>query len=198
MSAPVHTVLFVDDEPEIIDSLRRTLRDESYRILGTTAPADALDILDRESVDLLIADIDMPDINGLELVARVRRTHPEVVRMLLTGDASLESALEAINEGEVHRYLTKPWNKDELRETIRQTLARVDELRRLAAADRLAQGRERILSELEKTHSNIRAVELDDGVYVIDDSRLSVLLSELHSPVMTELFELPTVKARNR
>jgi two-component system probable response regulator PhcQ len=198
MSAPVHTVLFVDDEPEIIDSLRRTLRDESYRILGTTSPADALDILDRETVDLLIADIDMPDINGLELVARVRRTHPEVVRMLLTGDASLESALEAINEGEVHRYLTKPWNKDELRETIRQTLARVDELRRLAAADRLAQGRERILSELEKTHSNIRAVELDDGVYVIDDSRLSVLLSELHSPVMTELFELPTVKARNR
>jgi two-component system, probable response regulator PhcQ len=175
MSEPEHTVLLVDDEAEIVESLRRTLRAQSYRVIGTTSPFDALDLCERENVDLVVADIDMPGMNGLELVARIRRTHPHVVRILLTGDASLESALHAINEGEVHRYLTKPWNKDELRETLRLALDRLEEIRRGAAADRVARAREAMLSELESAHPGIRAVDYQNGVYTLDSGRMAEL-----------------------
>jgi two-component system probable response regulator PhcQ len=175
MSDGPHTVLLVDDEAEIIESLRRTLRAESYRVIGTTSPFEALELCERENVDLIVADIDMPGLNGLELVARIRRTHPNVVRILLTGDASLESALHAINEGEVHRYLTKPWKTRELRDTLKNALERLEEIRRGAAADRVTRAREAMLSELESAHPGIRAVSYDDGVYVLDPARMGQL-----------------------
>ena len=93
-------------------------------MIGTTSPKEALAAIDRGGVDLVIADIDMPEMNGLSLVARVQRSHPHVIRILLTGDASLDSAMTAINESEVHKYLTKPWNTAELREIVRAALLR--------------------------------------------------------------------------
>lgn len=173
MTEPEHTLLLVDDEQEILDTLRRTLRREGYRILCTTSAEEALRILAEETVDVLVSDIDMPEMTGIELIARVRRDHPGVVRMLLTGAASLESAITAINDGEVHRYLTKPWSRAELRTTIRQAFDRLQELRRAAEADRCARAREQLLSELELEHPGIRSLELDDGVYVLDERRLT-------------------------
>jgi response regulator RpfG family c-di-GMP phosphodiesterase len=125
-----YTLLLVDDEPAIVAALRRTLRGRGYRILGATDPLEALKILDSEQVDLVISDIDMPQMTGLELVAQIRRVRPEVVRILLTGRGTLDSALRAINDGEVHRFLTKPWSDEELRSTIEHALARLEELRR--------------------------------------------------------------------
>jgi DNA-binding NarL/FixJ family response regulator len=122
-----HALLLVDDEPEILEALRRTLRTEGYQLFATERPADALRIVDAERVNLILSDIDMPGMSGLELVSRVRRTHPRIIRILLSGVASLESALRAINEGEVHRYLTKPWETPELRTTIREALERFDD-----------------------------------------------------------------------
>lgn len=171
-----HTLLIVDDEPEILESLRRALRNEGYRILTAGSAAEAITLLEREPVDLLVADIDMPGMTGLELVERARRDWPGVVRMLLTGDASIESALQAINEGEVHRYLTKPWSNVDLRRILRQALVRLDELRRAAVADRAAVGREALLADLERAHAGIRTATLDDGVYVVDAERVAALL----------------------
>jgi CheY-like chemotaxis protein len=176
MTAPKHTLLLVDDEPEILDGLRRTLRSEGYRLLTTTSPIEALEILAKGGVDLLLSDIDMPDMSGIELVARVRRDHPDVVRLLLTGDASLDSALVAINEGEVHRYLTKPWSKETLTATLRQALDRLEELRRAAAADARATARERLLAELEREHPGIRDAAFDGDTYVLDGARVDALL----------------------
>ena len=187
MSHTQATVLFVDDEPEILETLRRTLRNESYRVLTTTSPDEALGLIEREDVDVLVADIDMPGMTGLELVARVRRVRPEVVRMLLTGDASVDSAMSAINEGEVHRYLTKPWQKQHLRDTIRQALERLDEMREAAAADRAAHRRATLLAELERAHPGIRHVALDEGVYVLDVTRLSGALVELSTTALADL-----------
>src|SRR5512142_3026871 len=100
MSPPTRTVLIVDDEPEILNTLRRQLRGDGYRMLTTTSPTEALTLVASGEVD--------------ELVAAIRRDHPAVVRLLLTGDSSLESALDAINRGEVFRYLTKPWDREAL------------------------------------------------------------------------------------
>jgi two-component system, probable response regulator PhcQ len=179
MSYSHHTILVVDDEPEILDSLRRTLRDETYRILTTTSAADALRRIEQGGIDLLLADLDMPEMNGLELVSRVRAMHPDVVRMLLTGHASLDSAMQAINDGEVHRYLTKPWSKGELRETIRQALDRLDELRRAADASRRALVREQLLAELEREHPGITSVAFEGDAYVLDVKRLEQVATEI-------------------
>jgi DNA-binding NarL/FixJ family response regulator len=120
------SLLLVDDEPEIVESLRRALRDDGYELITTTSPVEAVSILEKRAVDVLISDLRMPGMSGLELVSHVKRNHPHVVRVLLTGHATLGSALQAINEGAVGRYLTKPWDNDELRRDIQDV---VQELR---------------------------------------------------------------------
>jgi two-component system, probable response regulator PhcQ len=179
MSYSHNTVLFVDDEPEILDSLRRTLRDETYRILTTTSATDALRRIEEGTVDLLITDLDMPEMSGVELLHRVRVSRPDVVRILITGHASLDSAIKAINDGEVHRYLTKPWSKGELRETIRQALDRLEELRRAADAGRRALVRGHILEELEREHPGITVVPAQGDVHVVDAVRVDAVLAEV-------------------
>jgi DNA-binding NtrC family response regulator len=181
------TVVAVDDEPEIVESLGRALRGEGYRFIGTTSPEEARDVVDRGEADLLIADIDMPGINGLELVAHVRRTRPAVVRILLTGDASLESAMDAINRGEVHRYFTKPWANEALRRSIREALARADELQRRADAEVSVEERERLLRALDRAHPGIREVRLVDGIHELDFARLRGILARLEVPGLERL-----------
>lgn len=177
MAAPVgdktYSVLLVDDEPAIVAALRRTLRGRGYRIFGVTDPLEAIDLLTREEVDLLVSDIDMPQMSGLDLVSRVRRDHPQVVRILLTGRGTLTSALRAINDGEVHRFLTKPWDDDELREVVAQALVRLEELRRQQSADQQAARRRALIADLEREQPGISSVTRDvDGVYVIDERRI--------------------------
>ncbi len=84
MSERRQLVLVVDDEPEVVETLKRNLRHEPFEVVGTTSPIEALHVIDRGGVDLVIADIDMPEMNGLSLVARVQRSHPDVIRILLT------------------------------------------------------------------------------------------------------------------
>jgi len=119
------SLLLVDDEPEIVESLRRALRDDGYELITTTSPVEALAILEKRAVDVLVSDLRMPEMSGLELVSHVRRHHPHVVRVLLTGHATLGSALQAINEGAVGRYLTKPWDNDELRRDIQDVVQEI-------------------------------------------------------------------------
>jgi response regulator RpfG family c-di-GMP phosphodiesterase len=171
-----HTVLVVDDEPQMIALLRRTLDDPDYRVLAAGDGEAALRCLEQEPVDLMISDIDMPGMTGVELVARVRQQWPATARWLLTGDASLSTALDAINRGEVQRYFVKPWNPSALRAEVRQAIDRIGELRRIAAADQSLERRARMLEELEREHPGISLVNRDDGVYRLDVSRLSRLV----------------------
>jgi len=113
----------VDDEPDILDALARTLRTAKCRFVLASSGREALGVLSRERVDLVISDIDMPDMTGLELLARARQHHPHAARVVLTGVASLETAVRAINDGEVQRFLTKPWEKEELRRVVSELLA---------------------------------------------------------------------------
>lgn len=187
MTEPRSTILIVDDEPEILASLRRQLRNESFNLELTESPFHALERVESGAIDLIIADIDMPGMSGLELVARVRASRPDVIRILLTGDASLSSAVEAINEGEVYRYLQKPWDRKELVQVIHHALARQRELRVLARADTVTDRREQLLAELEKAHPGIRDVALEDGVYVVDRDRVEALVAGCDAPALREL-----------
>ncbi|MDB4933570.1 MAG: response regulator [Labilithrix sp.] len=132
------SLLLVDDEPEILESLRRALRDEGYDIVATTSPTEAVALLAARDFDVIVSDLRMPEMSGIELVSHVRQHHPHVVRVLLTGFATLASAVEAINAGAVGRYLTKPWDNDQLRAEIRDVVRGLEtraEARSAAALD---------------------------------------------------------------
>ena len=108
--APAATILCVDDEPNILASLRRLFRRENYRVLCAGSAAAGVALLEQEEVDIVISDMQMPEVNGTEFLECVRRRWPSTLRMLLTGHADVESTIGAINRGEIYRYITKPWS----------------------------------------------------------------------------------------
>jgi len=115
-------VLFVDDEPRILKALTRICRGEGYAIRTAETAEKALRILESEPVTVVVSDQQMPGTQGTALLARVREQFPDTLRILLTGNTEMQVAVAAINHGEVYRLLTKPWNDDELRATLRQAL----------------------------------------------------------------------------
>jgi response regulator RpfG family c-di-GMP phosphodiesterase len=108
------TLLFVDDEINILNALRRLFRPHGYRILIADSGAKGLEILAQESVDLVISDMRMPVMDGARFLAQVKVRSPGSVRILLTGYADMESTIAAINQGEIYRYITKPWEDEEV------------------------------------------------------------------------------------
>lgn len=118
------TLLFVDDEPAILSSLRRLFRPHGYRILIAEGGAAGLATLETEAVDLVISDMRMPEMDGARFLEQVRQRWPEVVRILLTGYADMESTIAAINRGEIWRYIHKPWDDHDIVLTVREALAR--------------------------------------------------------------------------
>lgn len=117
------TVLCVDDEPNILSSLQRALRNPRLRVLTAPGGAEALDLLRRTPVDLVISDMRMPGMDGAQLLEEVRRHWPEVMRMLLTGHADMGSTVAAINRGGIFRYVHKPWDAAELMGAVEQATA---------------------------------------------------------------------------
>lgn len=107
-------VLFVDDEPSILSALRRLFRPQGYRILLAESGAAGLDLLRKENVDLVVSDMRMPEMDGATLLEKVREGWPAVGRILLTGYADIGSTVAAINRGQIHRYVAKPWDDREL------------------------------------------------------------------------------------
>ena len=114
------TILCVDDEPNIVASLRRLFRSSGHQVLTATSGEEALAVLAREPVDLIFSDMRMPGMDGAQLLERVRKEWPRTTRVLLTGYADIKSTVAAINSGEVYRYVTKPWDDGEILSTARQ------------------------------------------------------------------------------
>lgn len=121
-----HTVLFVDDEPNILRALQRLLRTEDMQVLCAACPQEALEILDRQPVQVLVSDQHMPEMSGVDLLSQACELHPDLVPMMLTGGAHTGVAGEATDRGEIFRLMTKPWNRDELRAALRHAFAHAD------------------------------------------------------------------------
>jgi diguanylate cyclase (GGDEF)-like protein/PAS domain S-box-containing protein len=113
------TLLLVDDEPNILATLQRLLADENYRILTASGGEEALALLAANPVGVVLADQRLSGMSGTDFLARARVMHPNVVRMVLTGYADVDSVTEAVNRGEIFRYLSKPWREVDLIEAIR-------------------------------------------------------------------------------
>ncbi len=117
-----YTILFVDDEINILQSLKRVFRKEPYKILTASSGKEGLEILEETPVDLLISDHRMPEMTGVEFMAEVKKRFPDIMRIILTGYTDVNSITAAINEGNVYKFILKPWEDDQLRETIREAL----------------------------------------------------------------------------
>ena len=120
------TLLLVDDEPAILSALTRVLRRENYHILTAGSGEEALLLLAQHQVGVIVTDQRMQGMSGTELLARARTMHPQAVRVLLSGYTGLDSLTEAINRGEIYKFITKPWGEVELLETIRQAFRHYD------------------------------------------------------------------------
>lgn len=119
---PHWSVLVVDDEEHVRSSLSRVLERDGYAVTTAESGEEALSLLADRSVQVLISDNNMPGISGLELFKKVRKEHPHVLRIMLTGDEDPELVVRSINEGEVYRFIRKPWNNQDLRTIVRLAL----------------------------------------------------------------------------
>jgi len=114
------TLLLVDDDPHVLLALQMLLDDDGYRILTAISALEGLNMLALHDVQVIICDERMPDITGIEFLARVKEMHPQALRILLTSGADDGALIASINQGEVYRYYTKPWDAAELRNNLRQ------------------------------------------------------------------------------
>ena len=120
------TLLFVDDEPNILSALRRLFRPLGYKIHTAEGGSEGLALLEQEPVDLVISDMRMPNMDGAQFLEQVRQKWPGTMRILLTGHADVSSTIAAINKGEIHRYIAKPWDDDDITLLVKHALERKD------------------------------------------------------------------------
>ncbi len=116
------TLLLVDDEPLILKSLERLFRPFDYRVLTAEGGRDGLSVLEQEPVDLIISDIKMPEMNGVEFLAEAADRWPDKLRIVLTGEAGMEETAEAINRGHLYGYIRKPWEDHDVYLMVRHAL----------------------------------------------------------------------------
>ncbi len=116
------TILCVDDEANVLSALRRSLRNKSYQLLFAENGIDALDILEKQAVDLIISDMRMPVMDGATLLAQVAQRWPDTISILLSGFADMSSTIKAINQGNIYQYIKKPWDDNDLLLNIKHAL----------------------------------------------------------------------------
>jgi response regulator RpfG family c-di-GMP phosphodiesterase len=157
MSPPTkHCLLVVDDEPNVCDSVHDLLRRE-FRVLKAHSAEEGYKIMQDEEVHIVMSDQRMPQITGVELLAKVKARYPMAIRMLFTGFADLESIVAAINQGHVYQFLKKPWQPEELEGAVRQAAAEYERL------GRDAEERERLQLVVQDLLTRVSALEREIG-----------------------------------
>jgi DNA-binding NtrC family response regulator len=119
-------ILVVDDEPEMLHSLRGLLRME-FEVYTAQNGFEALAILQQRPIHVVMTDQRMPEMTGVQLLSQVQGESPEAMRIVFTGYADIKAVIDAINQGRIFRYITKPWDPDELRAVLHQACAEYDQ-----------------------------------------------------------------------
>ncbi len=128
----LNRLLIVDDEPFVLNALKRLFRRDGYEVITAEVPSRGLAVLQEEPVGVIISDYRMPEMDGVQLLRRAREVAPHAIRIILSGYAETHAILSAVNDGGIHKYLTKPWNDEQLRLEIKSGF----ELYQLAATNR--------------------------------------------------------------
>lgn len=166
-------ILLVDDERNVLRSLERLLMEEEYEIVTAASGQEGLEVLERSGpFRLVISDYRMPAQNGVEFLTEVCRRWPETERMILSGYADTAAIVAAINQGQIYKFIAKPWNDDELLQTIREALDR----------QLLRSKNRRLLAELSTANDELKSIN-DHLTGLVDERVKEVLLQSraLHS-----------------
>lgn len=143
-------ILLVDDEPGVLNALRRVFRQENYQIHVAMSGEEALALLARQACQLVISDFMMPGMNGVQFLRQARERHPELIRIMLTGHADTEAVMGAIKDGAVFKFILKPWNDDDLRVTVGLALEQYDLIQKNKALKQQNEQHAKEISELTK------------------------------------------------
>ena len=143
MTAPIK-ILFVDDEQLILSALRRSLRREGFELYFTVDPNAAARLVGEHQIDIVVSDYMMPEQSGVEVLALIGRLHQNTVRIMMTGQADRAATIRAINEGNIHRFIEKPWDDAELKRILHE-VGRTIQVKRASAPRDLDQRAHRTL-----------------------------------------------------
>ena len=169
-----YTILAVDDERLNLESLQRTFRKE-YTLFTTTSPIEALEIFKKNKIDLIIADQRMPEMTGTELLLQMKNISPNPIRIVLSAYTDREDLIDAINRGSVYRYITKPWEPDDLKVTVKKALEHYQAMEdRRLLLDRLKK-KHRALQKKNKLLQNTLEELKNTQQKVLEMERFSIL-----------------------
>jgi two-component system probable response regulator PhcQ len=191
------TILLVDDEPHITDALSRHFAKKRFHVLKALSAAEAYQILERRRVDVVVSDERMPGEPGSAFLAKVRERFPNTIRIILSGQASLDAAVRAINEGEVYRFFLKPCNPTDLIFTIQRALDHRKLEERSWKLLNAFRNQAAALDAVERDHPGLLRLELDDtGAVLVDEADSSEPLGDLLQEIEQSLARGP--KSANR
>ena len=168
-----HTLLVVDDEPDVVKSVQDLLRFD-YKVLGATRATDALRLVREQPVHVVLTDQRMPEMTGVEFLRQLREQFPDTVRLLITGYADIRAVIDAINQGNVYRYITKPWEPEELQAVVREAAERHD---LVAERKRLMEELRAKNEQLEHSNDELRRANELKGAFI------QVASHELRTPL---------------
>lgn len=161
------TILIVDDEPHIIRSIRRMLMEERFRMLSAGSGDDALDIMQDQAVDLVISDHKMPGMSGVELLSIIHAEYPDTLTILMTAHADIPTAVAAVNEAGIYKFILKPWDEETFHSTICRAMHLKGKLARRTSVTHQVGLRDAMLEKLEREYPGITRVDKDERGYVM-------------------------------
>jgi two-component system, probable response regulator PhcQ len=174
-------ILLVDDEPNVLSALMRELADEPYEIVTALSGEEAMNLVSDRSFKVIISDERMPGMDGASFLAAAKEISPLSVRMMLTGHASIDATMRAINDGEIYRFFMKPWNSLELKQSIRSAIEKFD----------LEDENRRLLKVVKRQSQELRALETHHpGISQLRRDRAgAVVLPEISDDEVRQLME---------
>jgi DNA-binding NtrC family response regulator len=181
------TVVIAEDDHEVAQALGRIVRMLGHTALIGSNGVEALELLRTNKAEVLLSDIDMPEMDGVTLATIARTEMLVPVRILLTANARLDVAIKAINTGEIHRYIQKPWKLDELVAMLEDAFLRIEDLARMNAAGQTAKRLRAACEALETEYPGLTHVERSDAVYDIDLKRANQALELLDGTTLAAL-----------
>ena len=191
-----HKVLLVDDEVNILKALRRTLSREPCELFTASGGSEGVRIMEKHPIDLVVSDQMMPGMTGVAFLQQVRERWPDTIRIMLTGQSSIDAAVSAINDGEVYRFLTKPIENEDFRMTIRSALRHRD----------LIQENRRLMERIERQNTQLmewnehleeRVRERTEALSKSEEKRREMELELLHQAKLADIGMLASGIAHN-
>jgi len=167
-------ILVVDDEMQVLDSIQRILDSEVYEVVTATSAAEACILLDCAPAAVIVADYRLPGMNGVQFLKEVLKKWPDTVRIILSGYADIQSVIDAINEGQIYKFITKPWDNLELQITIANAVERYDMSRK---NKQLMDDQRQLVDKREHAEQLYKNLVQQSfaGVYVVQDGLFKLI-----------------------